>query len=166
MSDINNLEFEEAIDKVKDIAEDKICLFGTYEGGELVTRPMSTNEVDDDGAIWFISSRDSWKNAQLEVNPKVVLMYLNQGQNEYLSLKGKASIIDDRQKIKDLWTPIAKAWFPEGSDDPNISLIRVQPTDGHYWDTKNGKLVSMIKIAAAALTGNRSDVGVEGDLKI
>ena len=50
-------------------------------------------------------------------------------------------------------------------EDPDISLIRVTPQDGHYWDTKNGKLISTIKIAVAALTGNSMDGGVEGNLK-
>ena len=61
---------------------------------------------------------------------------------------------------------MAKAWFEDGPDDPKLTLIKVTPEDGHYWDTKNGRLISMIKIAAAALTGSEMDIGVESNLKV
>ena len=68
--------------------------------------------------------------------------------------------------IHELWSPIDKAWFEQGEDDPNISVIKVIPTDGHYWDTKNGKLISMLKIAVAAVTGKETRPGVAGNIKV
>ena len=92
-------------------------------------------------------------------------MYADTGAQHYLSLTAYAQIVDDRKKIEALWTPLAKAWFEQGKEDPDITLIKVHPDVGHYWDTKNGKLISMIKIAAAALTGNQPDAGVHGSVK-
>lgn len=166
MADTNNLVNEKAIEKIKALAKDKICLLCTYENNKIVSRPMGTQDIDEDGAIWFVSNKDSEKNSQIDVNSKVYLMYLDSGNNEYLSLTGSAEILYDRKKIEKLWNPLMKAWFPEGKDDPEITLLKVLPEEGHYWDTKNGKVISMIKIAAAALTGKKSDVGVEGDIKV
>jgi len=58
------------------------------------------------------------------------------------------------------------AWFEEGKDDPKVSLIRVQPTIAHYWDTEDGKLVTMAKILTRAATGADISTGVEGDLNV
>jgi general stress protein 26 len=165
MGDIKNLEYQEAADKLKELAENKICLFCTYENNEIISRPMNTAGIDEDGTLWFLSRKDSLKNMQVENNNLVHLMYLDTGRNHYLSLTGNAVILQDRDRINELWSPLAKAWFEEGKDDPELSLIKVTPDKGHYWDTKNGKLVTMIKIAAAAITGKKNDDGgVEGDI--
>ena len=166
MGDTLNLSGQEAIDKIKEMANEKICLFCTYEENEIVSRPMSTQKVEDDGTIWFFSDKDSVKNEQILADKRVYLMYSDTAKQHYLSLNGEAEIVFDKEKIAELWTPLAKAWFEEGKDDPDITLLKVEPENGHYWDTKNGKLVSTIKIAIAALTGNEMDGGVQGNLNV
>lgn len=166
MGDTRSLHDQAAIDKIKELAEGKMCLFCTYENGEIVSRPMSTQGIDEDGTIWFFSRKDSEKNEQIDEDNTVHLMYMDTGKQQYLSLSGHASIVVDKQKTEELWDPIARAWFEKGKDDPALSLLRVTPEEGHYWDTKNGKLISLIKIAVAALTGKQMDGGVDGDLKV
>ncbi|MEP6926878.1 MAG: pyridoxamine 5'-phosphate oxidase family protein, partial [Ginsengibacter sp.] len=90
----------------------------------------------------------------------------NQSSSEYLSIFGTAEIIFDKNKIEEMWSPIAKAWFTEGKDDPSISLLKVTPQEGYYWDTKNNKMISLIKIATAIVTGKTMDDGVEGKLTV
>jgi len=158
----------DAIDKLKElIKKESICLFCTSLGNTpIVTRPMSTLDVADDGSIWFMSSIKSKKNTEIQLNNAVQLFYSNNGNYEFLSCYGNATILTDRNKIKELWTPIAKAWFEKGKDDPDISLIKIAPQTAYYWDTKSNKMVSMIKMLAAMVTGEAPDDGVEGTLKI
>lgn len=166
MSETKSLMNREAIEKIKELANEKICLFCTYENEGIISRPMSTQAVDDDGTLWFFSQKGSDKNIQIRKEDKVYLMYMEPGKNQYLSLTGYGEVLVDRNKIDELWNSIAKAWFPEGKDDPSLTLIKVTPQTGHYWDTKNGKLVSMIKIAISALTGKPEYGGVEGDIAV
>lgn len=166
MGDIKNLSNNEAIEKLKELANGKICLLCTYEANEIVSRPMGTQGVDEDGSIWFFSSRGSVKNLQIKKYNKVYLMYADPGKSNYLSLNGHAEIVNNQAKIEELWNPLAKAWFEKGKDDPDITLLKVTPDEGHYWDTKNGKLISMLKIVTAALTGNHMDGGIEGNIKV
>lgn len=166
MGDTKSLSNREATEKIKEIAKGQICLLCTYENEKMVSRPMGTSGIDDNGDIWFLSNKESDKNQQIKKDHSVYLMFMNAGKQQYLSLSGRAEIVLDRSKIDELWNPLAKAWFEEGKDDPSISLIRVRPIEGHYWDTKNGKLVSMIKIAVAAVTGKQMDGGVDGDIKL
>jgi general stress protein 26 len=83
-----------------------------------------------------------------------------------MSIYGTAEIVFDKNKVEEMWTPIAKAWFTGGKDDPLISLIKVTPQEGYYWDTKNNKMISLVKIATAMVTGKTMDDGVEGTLSV
>lgn len=168
MGDVKDLSNREGIAKMKELAESaKICHFVTaLESTPLTSRPMATQEVDDEGNFWFLSKESSHKNDQIDDDPEVQLFYSNHGSSEYLTVFGFAEIIKDRAKLEELWNPIAKAWFTEGKDDPEISIIRVRPVDAYYWDTKTNKLVSLIKIATGAITGKSMDDGVQGEIKL
>jgi general stress protein 26 len=155
MGNTKNLISSEAIEKIKELAESaNTCHFVTgLSQSPLSSRPMATQKVDEDGSLWFMSD-------------KVQLFYSNQSNSEYLSIFGEAEILFDKDLVDEMWKPIAKAWFTEGKDDPAISLIKVTPREGYYWDTKNNKMVALIKIAAAVVTGKIMDDGVEGSLKV
>jgi general stress protein 26 len=165
-SKIENLTNKEAIGKFKElIKHQSICLFSTaLTSIPATTRPMSVQKVCDQGNFWFLSPADSDKNAQIANDPRVQLYFSNTSNYEFLTVYGNASITRDRQKIDELWSDIAKAWFTEGKSDPNVSVIKVTPQEGFYWDTKDGKVVSMIKILASAISGKTLQEGVEGTI--
>ena len=128
---------------------------------------MATQEVDEEGNIWFMSDRSSDTNKEIDKDNKVQFFYSHTGNYEYLSIFGRAEIVNDRSKIEELWSPMAKTWFKEEKEDPNISLIKVTPEDAYYWDTKNNKMVSLIKFAMGAMgITPKNDGDVEGRLKV
>lgn len=163
-----DLAQDEAIKKLKELVKNEsVCHFCTnLSNAPVTTRPMSSQEVDDEGNIWFMSSKTSQKNADILNDNKVQLLFSNTGHYEFLSVFGKASISTDRKKIKELWSPFAKAWFTKGSTDPDITLIKVVPENTYYWDTKSSKMVSLVKMLVATVTGNAPDDGVEGKLNV
>lgn len=131
-------------------------------------RPMSLQECDQEGNLWFISSSDSNKNFEIKDDNRVQLYFMNNGSSEYLSIFGKAYIYTDKNTIEDKWSSFANAWFEEGKDDPKVTIIRVTPDETYYWDTKAGKFVSMVTFIASAVTGIKTDNsdGVEGNLTV
>jgi general stress protein 26 len=167
MGTTQDLQHQEAIQKIQELVKAaNVCLFATgLSHTPISVRPMSTTKVDEEGHIWFFSKKDSDKNEHILEDDQVQLFYSNNSSSEYLSLYGHAEIVRDRNKIEELWTPIDKAWFTEGKDDPSITLLKVTPKEGHYWDTKNGKVISLIKIAMNAVTGKVSDIGIEGKVE-
>jgi len=124
---------------------------------------MSVNKYENSGLIWFLSDKTSNKNQQIRSDDRVELIFA-EGSSRFMSLSGHASIESSRELIKELWTPIAKIWFTEGVDDPRISCIRFTFEDGYYWDTKHGKGIEIIKMAASLITGKTMDDGIEGEL--
>ena len=165
---VQNLTAHEAINKLKElIKSESICHFCTQlENKPINSRPMSTQKVDDEGNIWFMSSIKSGKNDDILHDNTVQLFYSNPSNYEFLSVYGTATISTDRAKIHELWTPFAKAWFQDGENDADISLIKIRPQSSYYWDTKNNKMISMIQMLASIVTGSAPNDGVEGKLSI
>ncbi|AZA76547.1 general stress protein [Chryseobacterium sp. G0186] len=164
-----NLTHLEAIKKIKELSENaRICMFCTeLETTPISSRPMTLQETDDHGNLWFISSGTSNKNFEIKEDRRVQLFFMNNGDSQYLSVYGEASVYKDKATIEEKWSPLAKAWF-DGKDDPNVSIIRVEPKETYYWDTKAGKLVSLFSFVASAITGyktNNAD-GIEGNATI
>ncbi|WP_432221954.1 pyridoxamine 5'-phosphate oxidase family protein [Flavobacterium sp. TMP13] len=166
MGDHKDLRNDSAAEKIKDLAEDiKTCMFCTYSGDKLNSRPMTAQKVDQDGTLWFLSDRHSDKNQEILANSKVELFFA-EPQDQFLTIHGNASISYDRAVIKELYTPIVKVWMPEGEDDPNLSVIKVVPSEGYYWNNKHNRVVAVAKMTAAFVTGKTMDDGIEGELKL
>lgn len=124
----------------------EVAMMVTVENdGSLRARPMMTQQVEFDGSLWFFSGEYSGKNAEIRKNNEVQISYVDVAKNRYVSLSGAANVVRERAKLEELWTPAAKAWFPGGIDDPNLSLIRVDVTHGEYWD---GPSKTMVKLRA------------------
>jgi len=168
MNENGKLQGTEAINKFKELVDHQsVCMFLTdTPNWTEASRPMSTQKVCDQGNFWFLSARSSKKNKAIALDPQVRLLYANTSASEYLSVAGTAEITHDMAKKKELWNPIARAWLPDGVDDPELTVLKVKPTEGYYWDTKNGKLVSTIMIMAAAVTGKAPDDGIEGVISV
>ena len=75
---------------------------------------------------------------------------------EYITLRGKASVSQERSKIKELWNAMYKAWFPKGKDDPEIAVLRVDISDGDYCEASSSKIVLA---SATSLRRNRRVCG-------
>jgi general stress protein 26 len=132
----------------------RVAMLTTVEAdGCLRSRPMHTQESDFDGTLWFFTWVDSAKVHEIEHDQHVNLSYADPSDQVYVSVSGRARLVRDRTKIKELWNPIHKAWFPQGVDDPNIGLLRVDVEKAEYWDSPSSKVVQLIGFTKAMLTG-------------
>ena len=158
---------EEAKAKLNEMAESiDFTLMATGLGQPpFHTIPMSTKSVDDEGCIWFLSGRDSTHNSNILADNRVQLNYSDVAAFEFLSVYGNAEIVTEKSKLKELYGSSDDAWF-DGVDDPNLSAIKVSPSDVHYWDSKNGKLITMFHIGVATVTGEKPDLMDQGELTI
>jgi general stress protein 26 len=163
-----DLQGQAAIKKIRELADEAgSCFFCTASDGlNLEARPMSVQEVDEAGNLWFLSADDSHKNAEVARDPMVKLFFQGSAHSDFMELTGVASVCHDREKIEEYWSPVIKTWFTEGKDDPRISVIKVTPLDGYYWDTKHGHAVAGIKMLIGAATGKTLDDSIEGKLGV
>lgn len=164
-----DLSGQDAIKQIKTIVEKaQTCFFCTavFTGDSSGARPMSVQQVDDAGNLWFLSADDSHKNAEIALDPTVKLYFQGSPHSDFLQLNGHATISRDKAKIKELWEFVIKTWFTEGVDDPRITVIKVAPSEGYYWDTKHGNAVAGIKMLIGATIGKTMDDSIEGKLHV
>lgn len=166
---IKDLNGTEAAVKIKELAESaKTCFFVSdiKTGVPASIRPMSPQKIDDEGNFWFLSANDSHKNLEVSGNPFVHLLFQGSAYSDFLNIYGIATVTEDKEKIKELWEPTLKVWFTGGIDDPRISVIKVEPTEGYYWDNKHGNAVAFVKQLVGAAIGKTIDDSIEGKLVV
>ena len=161
---------KESVEKIKELIEQSpTCFFCTKFSSQesFATRPMTVQKVGDDGEIFFLSASDSKKNKDInEEESSVQLLFQGSDYSDFLTLYGSAEISTDKALIKELWKPILKTWFTEGENDSRITVIKITPEDGYYWDTKHGMMVAFVKKIAGALMGKTLDDSIEGKITV
>jgi len=94
-------------------------------------RPMSVAGREDGGTLWFMTSVESPKVAEVLADRHALVVM--QSSNRFIVIEGLAEIVRDRAKIEELWSETQRIWF-QGKDDPDIALVRFSPTEAEYWD--------------------------------
>ncbi len=128
------------------------------EAGHLHAHPMTTQDVEFDGDIWFIGGKDTAQVADMRARPQVNVSYARPDKGVYVSVNGTAQLVDDRTKLDELWSDFYKAYFPQGKEDPNIQLIHVSAGGAEYWES-DGKVRSLIGLAKGLIKGEQPHMG-------
>ena len=116
--------------------------------------PMNTTETSIGAKeIWFIGHKPSETVDNIKQNPEVNLAYVTQDSEKYLSISGTAELVEDEEKLNELWSVMYNAYFEQGKEDPSVQLIKIVPHGAEYWANGNA-IDSAVKMAAAALTDN------------
>ncbi len=129
----------------------------TSADNKLVARPMTVQEVEFDGDLWFIAARDSHSVEEIGSNPVVGVSFSS--NDTWVSLSGSAEMVDDSKKVAQFWSQWVEAWFPEGPTDPNVVLIRFTADSAEYWDSPGGRIATVISLVKAKVTGGTYDGG-------
>jgi general stress protein 26 len=103
------------------------------EDGVLDSRPMGCLQREFDGTLWFLTFRHSSKLYEISKNDQVLVSYATPAKGEYVSVSGRCQLINDPEKIKQLWNEGLRVWFPKGPEDPEIALIAVDVETARYW---------------------------------
>ena len=158
---------QDGVTKVAELVKDaRISMFTTMTAhGQHVARPMALQSVEFDGDLWFFTYADSEKAGQIASEPEVNVSFANTGNDAWTSVSGRAEIVRDEAKMKELYSPALKVWFPDGLDTPGIALIKVKANRAHYWETSSSKVVQLIGAVRAAVTGN-PDAFPGGDAEV
>lgn len=154
----SSADFEKLREMVKDI---DFCMLTTVdENNDLHSRPMSLNsEMDQEGNLWFFTSANSQKVAELSRTPKCNVSFANPDDNRYVSITGTAELVREKRKIEELWKPELKAWFPKGTEEPDLALLRVGIEKAEYWDSPSSKVAQVVSFVSAIVRGEAADWG-------
>lgn len=149
MADTRAEHIAQLAELIKDV---EVAMFTTTGvDGRLYSRPLTTQQVTFDGDLWFVITADSPKVAEIALDPRVNVAYASPSKNTYVSVAGRARVVDDRAKIEELWSPAMKLFFPGGKDDPNLRLIQVRADSAEYWDGPGTLLGTALSFVLSAV---------------
>ena len=136
----------------------------TRDGEKLRARPMAAYLDRDANTIFFLSDARRHKDDEIAANPAINLSFADAGDMKFVSVSGTAAVSNDRAKIKELFSTPAKAWW-DSAEDPNIRVLKFTPDEAEFWDSP-GTVISYVKMAAAAVSGTRPDIGTNRKVAI
>lgn len=143
-------------------------LVSITDEGHLHTCPMTTQQTEFDGDIWFIGAKDSEAVHNLAARPQVNVSYADTGSNNYVSVTGRAELVDDAARLAELWSDMYTMYFEGGQQDPNIQLIKINAQGAEYWEG-GGKVRTLFALAKSLLPGQKvepGDLGTSGTVKL
>ncbi len=139
-----------------------MALLVTRDGEAMDARPMAATAKQEDGRIYILANKGEDSDEEIQADSEVVLSF--QKGTTYVVVYGDAHASNDRAKVKELWTPFAKAWW-DGPDDFRIRLLTITPKRAEYWESP-GKLITYADMLLSAATGKRPSVGEHGSARL
>jgi len=118
------------------------------------------------GTLWFFTDDRSPKVQEIQRDSTVSLVFQSEETSRYLQLDGTAAVVSDRGKMRELFTPVTRTWFPDGLDDPHLTLIRFDVDRGEFWDSPGGMLQVLAAFTSAVVTGAPAKGGEQGTLEL
>lgn len=156
---------EESIYKLKELIEGiDFAMLTTISDGRFHSRPMSTQQFEFDGSLWFFTGDQTHKVEEIQNDNRVNVAYSKPENHTYVSVSGTAELVKDKAKIEELWNPILKAWFPKGLDDPTLTLLKISVEQAEYWDSPSSALVQIAGFLKAIATGEKAEGGDHGKI--
>ena len=164
-----HLTGDAAVAKVRELLPSfRAAMFvtGARSGDALHSRPLALQGDPSvfGGTLWFFADDRSPKVYELAVNTAVTLFMQNDSATHYLQLDGKASLSKELSKMRELYTPMVKTWFPEGLEDPHLTLIKFDAKSGAYWESPGGAWQVAAAFATSLITGKPGKSGTAGTL--
>ena len=102
-------EMDKLFEHIDDI---EIAMLTTRRAdGHLCSRAMATQKRAAGADLWFVTLTIR-KIEDIAFDPHVNLSYYKDRTREWVSVSGLATVTGDREKIRELWAPDWKAWFP------------------------------------------------------
>lgn len=159
----SDLSPDELRERAWKLVEDiKFCMLASWDGARQRMRPLTAMPDRQAGRIYFLVDRESEKNWQIEQFGNITLGFAAPNKDDYLAIFGHAHVSDDRAKIRELWSPFAKAYW-DSPDDPQIRLLTVVPEEAEIWQGPNRIAAGAIMLGAA-VSGKRPDMGEHGQV--
>lgn len=127
---------ENHVEKLKQmVGKCRVGMLGVRANDGIQFSPMSHVDIDDDGDVWFFTSAQSECALCIKDDPSVQLVYMHEPDHTFVSISGIARLNKNKSKIRELFNPFLRAWFPRGLEDATLTLVVVHPLNGGYWVT-------------------------------
>jgi general stress protein 26 len=127
--------------------------------GRINARPMTPMEMSQNGDIWMMVSRKSPWLHPLSEPQQVNLSFVDVDDGLHVSVTGVARLSDDMSRKIELWSAVARPWFPDGVEDPDLVLLVVQPQAAEVWDGPDNAAERLLALAVSVVASRPIGMG-------
>jgi general stress protein 26 len=121
----------------KALKSDMTLMLGVEGAAHDKAQPMTAQLLDGESYIWFFTTKDNQLVEEMRRNERAVATFASKGHDLFATIVGKLEEENSRERLDQLWNPFAAAWYEGGKDDPNLQLIRLDPTSAQIWLNEN-----------------------------
>ena len=150
----------------KEIEQAKFGMLGLVGGEPHHMQPMTVFGDEEGNAVWVYTTKATDLYRPAGAGHDAMLCLMAKDQEFQACLHGELKPSDDRAKIDEHWSPFVSAWFPDGKDDPNLTMMKLDLKDARVWASKRGPFTYPIQVAKANATHTLPDVSGKADLKL
>ena len=150
----------------KEVDDAKFGMLGLVGGQPHHMQPMTVFGDHPANAVWFFTSTSTDLYRDTGAGHDAMLCLMAKDNEFQACLHGHLTPSHDRAKIDEYWSPFVSAWFPEGKDDPGLTLMKLELKDARVWASKRGPFTYPIQLAKANATHTLPDVGGKADFKL
>ncbi len=150
----------------KTLDDERIGMLGLCNDGSSHFHPMTAFCDREMGTIWFFTRRDAELVRNMIQGGKAMFNLVSKDRDLWACIGGSLTEQHDAERIEKYWSPVVAAWFPEGKDDPELTLLRLDAEDAEVWVSNKGPIRFALEIAKANLTDTEPNLGDHARLRL
>ncbi|MBL8770416.1 MAG: pyridoxamine 5'-phosphate oxidase family protein [Phenylobacterium sp.] len=127
-------------------------------------QPMTAFVERDTSTLWFFTRDDTDLAQTVGAGAEATFLFMD--RKLQACIDGRLSLAHDRDRIDRYWNAHVAAWYPDGKDDPSLTLLRLDVEEAAVWITEGGLLKYAVEVAKANVTRSTPDVGERRDLHL
>lgn len=153
----------ERIESVEDLQDKlsgmRVAMLATQdERGALSSRPVTVQDLDDQGDLWFlVDHHASWV---APADGRAANASIVNEKNFWLSFSGRIRLDDNQERIDQLMGAMSDAFFDDEAEPVALCVV---PHDVEWWTAPNTPK-QVLELVRAKVTGDTPDTGESGTL--
>jgi general stress protein 26 len=161
MTDLTKTQNEPITQLFDKIGSTHAVMLGLDQTGQKM-QPMAPQTDDDRNSIWFYAKRNSEIGAAIvqHKHSRARISVVGPDHDYYASLSGVISQETDTRIVDRFWSSVVAAWYDGDKADPNLMMLRFDPTEADIWASSGSVMRFAWEIAKANLNDEEPDVGV------
>lgn len=137
-------------------------MLGITGSGHHHTQPMTAFVERKSNQIWFFTRTDT--DLAREIGEGKTAMFVHQLKDLHACIAGQLTLQLDPERIDKYWNAVVAAWYPDGKDDPHLTMLCLDCDDAQVWISEGGPVKFAWEIAKANATHTTPDVGGTANL--
>jgi general stress protein 26 len=141
-------------------------MLGIVDGEPQHFQPMTAFSDPDNGRLWFFTRTDTDMARDVAGGRQAMFILQAKDQEMQACIGGELTVRIDRQMLEKFWNPHVAAWYPQGKDDPHLTMLCLACEDARVWISQGGPVKYFWEVAKANTTGKLPDIGGATDVTL